>query len=106
MTSAIATPTMCFSQVFNGAIALIDDRDCEPTLGGNKARKLLGGILDDARARGARVLITCGAHGSHHVLATAVLGARGAVTGLLADPHFSSYLVAGTAGSPAPKYAA
>lgn len=76
MTSAIATPTMCFSQVFNGAIALIDDRDCEPTLGGNKARKLLGGILDDARSRGARVLITCGAHGSHHVLATAVLGAQ------------------------------
>lgn len=76
MTSAIATPTMRFPRAFQGAIALIDDRDCEPTLGGNKARKLLSGILDDARIQGARVLITCGAHGSHHVLATAVLGAQ------------------------------
>jgi 1-aminocyclopropane-1-carboxylate deaminase/D-cysteine desulfhydrase-like pyridoxal-dependent ACC family enzyme len=41
--------------------------------GGNKVRKLEF-ILASARARGARRLITVGAAGSHHALATAVYG--------------------------------
>lgn len=41
--------------------------------GGNKVRKLER-LLDEARARGAKRLVTCGAVGSHHVLATALFG--------------------------------
>src|SRR5262249_49424066 len=41
--------------------------------GGNKVRKLEP-ILADARARGARCLVTMGAVGSHHVLATTLYG--------------------------------
>lgn len=43
--------------------------------GGNKVRKL-GPLLADAVARGATDVVTFGAVGSHHVLATAVFGAR------------------------------
>jgi D-cysteine desulfhydrase len=43
--------------------------------GGNKVRKLEF-ILADARARGARRLITAGAAGSHHALATTIYGRR------------------------------
>lgn len=46
-----------------------------PLYGGNKVRKLEY-LLGDARARGADTLITVGAVGSHHVLATALFGAR------------------------------
>ncbi len=45
-----------------------------PRYGGNKVRKLEY-LLADARARGATDLITVGAAGSHHVLATTVHGA-------------------------------
>lgn len=41
--------------------------------GGNKTRKL-GFLLGDARARGADTLLTTGALGSHHALATAIHG--------------------------------
>jgi 1-aminocyclopropane-1-carboxylate deaminase/D-cysteine desulfhydrase-like pyridoxal-dependent ACC family enzyme len=41
--------------------------------GGNKVRKLER-LLEDARARGAKRLVTVGAVGSHHVLATAYFG--------------------------------
>lgn len=41
--------------------------------GGNKVRKLER-LLDEARARGARRLVTVGAIGSHHVIATAIFG--------------------------------
>ena len=41
--------------------------------GGNKVRKLEF-LLAEARARGARRLVTLGAIGSHHVLATAIYG--------------------------------
>ncbi len=67
--------------------------------GGNKPRKLEL-ILGEARARGARRLITFGALGSHHVLATAVYGrARGfAVTAVLVpqpvDDHVRQSLLA------------
>jgi D-cysteine desulfhydrase len=43
--------------------------------GGNKVRKLEH-LLEDARARGARRLVTVGAAGSHHVLATTYFGKR------------------------------
>lgn len=41
--------------------------------GGNKVRKLER-LLDEARAKGARRIVTIGAVGSHHVLATAIFG--------------------------------
>ena len=44
-----------------------------PLYGGNKARKLAM-LLAQARARGATDLVTVGAAGSHHVLATAIHG--------------------------------
>lgn len=46
-----------------------------PIYGGNKVRKLAY-LLGDAAARRADTLITAGALGSHHVLATATHGAR------------------------------
>lgn len=60
--------------------------------GGNKVRKLEW-LLGDARAGGADTLITVGALGSHHVLATATFGTRAgfAVHAILgpqpASPH-------------------
>jgi 1-aminocyclopropane-1-carboxylate deaminase/D-cysteine desulfhydrase-like pyridoxal-dependent ACC family enzyme len=44
-----------------------------PRYGGNKVRKLEY-VLGDARARGMTELLTAGAVGSHHVLATALYG--------------------------------
>ncbi|MFQ5416582.1 MAG: 1-aminocyclopropane-1-carboxylate deaminase/D-cysteine desulfhydrase [Myxococcota bacterium] len=49
-----------------------DDRSC-PLYGGNKPRKLEF-IIGAALARGARRLVTSGAIGTHHGLATTVLG--------------------------------
>ncbi len=49
-----------------------DDRT-SPLYGGNKVRKLER-VLADARAAGARRIVTVGAAGSHHVLATALFG--------------------------------
>ncbi len=51
-----------------------DDRS-SPIYGGNKVRKL-DHVLADARARGATRLVTIGAAGSHHVLATTIFGKR------------------------------
>jgi len=51
-----------------------DDRT-NPTYGGNKVRKLEH-LLGDALARGRRRIVTVGAIGSHHVLATALFGRR------------------------------
>ncbi len=50
------------------------DNATHPRYGGNKVRKLEY-LLAAARARGATDIITVGAVGSHHVLATAVHGA-------------------------------
>ncbi len=50
------------------------DDQTHPRYGGNKVRKLVP-LLAEARARGATHLLTLGAAGSHHVLATAVHGA-------------------------------
>jgi 1-aminocyclopropane-1-carboxylate deaminase/D-cysteine desulfhydrase-like pyridoxal-dependent ACC family enzyme len=51
-----------------------DDRS-SPLYGGNKVRKLEF-LLADALARGRRSVLTFGTYGSHHVLATALHGAR------------------------------
>src|SRR5271165_3657520 len=51
-----------------------DDRTNE-IYGGNKVRKLEW-LLADARARGARRVVTVGAVGSHHVLATTYFGTK------------------------------
>jgi len=51
-----------------------DDRTND-VYGGNKVRKLER-LLADARARGAKRIVTVGAAGSHHVLATTYFGAR------------------------------
>ena len=60
-----------------GAASLWVKRDdlTSPLYGGNKVRKLEY-LLADARARGQKRLVTIGAVGSHHVLSTAVFGAR------------------------------
>ena len=52
---------------------LKDDSSIGTLYGGNKVRKLQA-ILPHARARGAKRLVTVGAAGSHHVLATSLLG--------------------------------
>jgi 1-aminocyclopropane-1-carboxylate deaminase/D-cysteine desulfhydrase-like pyridoxal-dependent ACC family enzyme len=51
------------------------DDQTHDVCGGNKVRKLEW-LLADARARGARRLITIGAAGSHHVLTTTYFGRR------------------------------
>jgi 1-aminocyclopropane-1-carboxylate deaminase/D-cysteine desulfhydrase-like pyridoxal-dependent ACC family enzyme len=51
-----------------------DDRT-HPIYGGNKVRKLEW-LLAEARAQGARRIVTVGAAGSHHVLATTYFGTR------------------------------
>jgi len=57
--------------------SLLAKRDdlTSPLYGGNKVRKLER-LLDEARARGAKRIVTVGAIGSHHVLATAIFGRR------------------------------
>jgi 1-aminocyclopropane-1-carboxylate deaminase/D-cysteine desulfhydrase-like pyridoxal-dependent ACC family enzyme len=62
--------------------------------GGNKVRKLER-ILDTARARGARRLLTFGTAGSHQALATAVHGRRAGfeVAAILAPQPRTSYAV-------------
>lgn len=44
-----------------------------PLYGGNKVRKLEH-LLDEAKRRGAKRIVTMGAAGSHHVVATAIYG--------------------------------
>ncbi len=64
-----------------------------PQYGGNKVRKLEF-LLGEARARGARRLITVGAAGSHHALATALYGRRHdfAVTLVLFPQPFTEHV--------------
>lgn len=57
-----------------GRLWVKDEGGISPRYGGNKARKLRN-LLADAKLRGATDLITVGAVGSHHVLATAIHGA-------------------------------
>ncbi len=61
--------------------------------GGNKARKLAY-LIGDALATGADSLLTVGAFGSHHVLATSIHGARHglAVHGVLVPQPFTRHV--------------
>jgi 1-aminocyclopropane-1-carboxylate deaminase/D-cysteine desulfhydrase-like pyridoxal-dependent ACC family enzyme len=61
------------SRACGGDLWIKRDDLTHPLYGGNKPRKLQR-ILADARARGATALVTAGAAGSHHVLATVIHG--------------------------------
>ncbi len=63
------------SSATGGEVWLKRDDLTHPFYGGNKVRKLER-LLGDAIAQGADTIITTGAAGSHHVLATAVFGRR------------------------------
>lgn len=66
---------------------LKNDGPTHPLFGGNKIRKLTH-LLADVEARGARRILTFGAVGSHHVLATALLArTRGIGTAAVLAPQ-------------------
>jgi len=69
------TPIGCLEQLSTATTTLWIKRDdlTHPVYGGSKLRKL-GPLLDDAKSRGATKVVTMGAVGSHHVLATGVFG--------------------------------
>jgi 1-aminocyclopropane-1-carboxylate deaminase/D-cysteine desulfhydrase-like pyridoxal-dependent ACC family enzyme len=71
------TPLEPLAQLSRPGSALWVKRDdlTHPLYGGNKVRKLER-ILVEARRSGASRLVTVGAVGSHHVLATAIFGAQ------------------------------
>lgn len=70
----LSLPTACeWRNVPGGGLWLKRDDLCARPYAGNKARKLHG-ILQEARRRGVRRLLTVGSAGSHHVLATALYG--------------------------------
>ena len=75
-------------------VALWCKRDdlTSPVYGGNKVRKLEH-LLDEARASGAKRIVTIGAIGSHHMLATALYGGRAGfvVEGVLAPQPWSPH---------------
>ena len=55
-----------------------DDGVSHPDYGGNKIRKLEW-LLSEAERRGARRIVTSGAAGSHHVLATTLFAERAGI---------------------------
>jgi D-cysteine desulfhydrase len=69
------TPVERLDALCNATTELWVKRDdlTNPAYGGNKVRKL-DWLLSDARARRARRIVTAGAAGSHHVLATTYFG--------------------------------
>lgn len=69
------TPVACLEQLSSTKTTLWVKRDdlTSPLYGGSKLRKL-GPLLQDAKSRAATKLVTLGAVGSHHVLATGVFG--------------------------------
>jgi D-cysteine desulfhydrase len=69
------TPVEELTRLARGGVSLWVKRDDRTAslYGGNKVRKLEY-LLADARARGATRLVTVGAVGSHHVLATTLFG--------------------------------
>jgi D-cysteine desulfhydrase len=72
---ALALPTPVYpwagSAFGAGKLWIKDDGRIEPRYGGNKTRKLAF-VLPDVESRGARRIVTFGAAGSHHVLATSL----------------------------------
>jgi 1-aminocyclopropane-1-carboxylate deaminase/D-cysteine desulfhydrase-like pyridoxal-dependent ACC family enzyme len=71
------TPIEPLPTLSRPGVALWVKRDdlTAPVYGGNKVRKLEY-VLGDARAHGKTELLTAGAVGSHHVLATTIYGVR------------------------------
>jgi len=69
------TPVEWLEPLSTAATSLWVKRDdlTNPIYGGSKVRKL-GPLLEDAKRRGATRLVTVGALGSHHVLATGLFG--------------------------------
>jgi 1-aminocyclopropane-1-carboxylate deaminase/D-cysteine desulfhydrase-like pyridoxal-dependent ACC family enzyme len=69
------TPVEHLARLSTAKTALWVKRDdlTNPLYGGSKVRKL-GALLEDAQNRGAKRVVTLGAIGSHHVLATGVFG--------------------------------
>ena len=63
------------SRELGSELWLKDDSTCATPYAGNKARKLEY-LLGDARQQGADTLVTVGASGSHHALATSIYGNR------------------------------
>jgi 1-aminocyclopropane-1-carboxylate deaminase/D-cysteine desulfhydrase-like pyridoxal-dependent ACC family enzyme len=74
------TPVQRLAAFSQGNTALWVKRDdlTHPVYGGNKVRKLEG-ILGEAASRGHRRIVTVGAAGSHHVLATTYFGRRAGI---------------------------
>lgn len=68
-------PVSDLPEWFSGELWVKRDDLTSPLYGGNKVRKLEY-LIADARAKGAERLITTGAVGSHHALATSVHGSR------------------------------
>lgn len=63
------------SRAVGGEVWIKRDDLTHPVYGGNKVRKLER-LLGDAIAQGADTLVTTGAAGSHHVLATSIFGKK------------------------------
>ena len=63
----------------SSALWIKRDDKTHPLYGGNKVRKLEL-LIPDALARGKKRIVTIGAAGSHHVLATTVFGVRAGLT--------------------------
>src|SRR6478736_2477839 len=71
------TPVECLEQLSTASTALWVKRDdlTNAQYGGSKVRKL-GPLFEDAKRHGATRIVTLGAVGSHHVLATGIFGKR------------------------------
>jgi len=71
------TPVECIERLSTAKATLWVKRDdlTNPLYGGSKVRKL-GPLLAEARDLGAKQIVTLGAVGSHHVLATAIFAKR------------------------------
>jgi len=88
---AYPTPVELLSSLSSAASSLWIKRDdlSNPTYGGNKVRKLAH-LLDDAKTRGAKRVVTVGGVGSHHVLATGIFAKQVGLrvdAALLSQPH-------------------
>jgi 1-aminocyclopropane-1-carboxylate deaminase/D-cysteine desulfhydrase-like pyridoxal-dependent ACC family enzyme len=77
IVSPLKTPVERLAQLspFNVNLWVKRDDLTHPTYGGNKVRKLTH-ILREAKERGFSKIITIGAAGSHHVLATTIFGGQ------------------------------
>jgi D-cysteine desulfhydrase len=87
----LPSPTRALETLDNRELWVKDEGRIHPLYGGNKPRKLQH-LLEDALKRRARHLVTVGVVGSHHVLATGILGrAAGLSTTAILLPRPASY---------------